>query len=83
MLVRSTCWGKSQIESIPDLVSRSLNGDDYDRGALEASRATADATSRALGRLVEVLVGKKLLTVDELSQVAGIFEDTLELLEDR
>ncbi len=47
---------------------RSLDGDDYERGELEATRKTADNAVEALGKLLGFLVMKGVINVDQ-----GIF----------
>lgn len=48
---------------------RSFDGDDYERGALECAQGTANNVARALGKLIDVLAYKRLLTDDDLNNI--------------
>jgi len=52
-------------------VAEALDGEDYDRGALEEAQATADNCAEAIGRLVEILHGRGILTLDDAGKIAG------------
>ena len=44
---------------------------DYDDGALEQAQHTADAACQALGRLVDVLLVRRLIAPSEVERVIG------------
>lgn len=66
---RSYGVGTGEIVSVSRAIEVACDGDDYDRGSLEAARATANNTARVLGKLVEKLTVAGLLTVDDLNQM--------------
>ena len=71
-------FGVEKIElDLVDYVTSSIDGDDYERGALEATQATASNISILLGKLIERLVSKKELTEVDLSKFFG---DQVELI---
>jgi len=41
-------------------------GDDYEHGSVEASRATADNATKALGRLLDLLASKDLVDAGDI-----------------
>jgi hypothetical protein len=45
--------------------------DSYEDGVVEAARETADNVAKILGRLVEVLVEKKILTPVDITKLTG------------
>ncbi len=49
-----------------EYTERRLNGSDYDRGQLETHSAELDSIKQMLGRLVQHLFDKKLITHDEV-----------------
>ena len=59
-------------------VESQVNGDDYDRGALESAQATADNAGVLLGKLIDVLAAKKVLTDANL---LNLFRDNVEKIE--
>lgn len=65
-------------ESIKMYVENELNGDDYDRGSLESARATADNATEALGRLLDVLATKELLTAKDIVDIVTGYSDDYE-----
>ncbi len=71
--------------SIGDLAQQRLNGEDYDRGILEAVEATAKNNSIAIGRLLETLVGldKGVLQLSDVCDVLGYGEDVTLILGER
>ena len=56
-------------EEIDDITERHLNGDDYERGELEATRATADNAVKTLGKLLNILAEKELLSIKEIKEI--------------
>lgn len=59
-------------------VESQVDGDDYDRGALESARATANNAGLLLAKLIDVLAAKKVLTDDDLF---SLFRDDVERIE--
>ena len=53
-------------EALREAISDALSGEDYERGTLETAQAAADNAAEALGRLMEVLYGKGILSHDEI-----------------
>lgn len=54
---------------LADAIAGVLDGSGYERGAVEAASAGVDNCARAIGRLVELLHAKGVLTLDEAAQV--------------
>jgi len=63
--------GKPRNTTLADHATRALDGDDYGRGQLEAAAATADNNSRAIGRLLTVLVEKGVIGLDDAETILG------------
>ena len=42
-----------------------LSGDDYDSGITEGAKATAENTAESVIKLIQLLVSKKLITIEE------------------
>jgi hypothetical protein len=59
------CDAKTFIES-------RLDGDDYERGAIESARAQGENVSVAFARLIQILFDKKVLTQAEVEKIAGL-----------
>jgi len=65
-------WGGGEAGyDIAAAFERACNGADYDRGALEEIRATAQNVSKMLGALVEMLHEKEQLTGDDVIALLG------------
>lgn len=56
---------KAGFITIPEFAERELNGDDYQRGAVESARAQADKVSRAFARLLTVLICKDVIEFEK------------------
>jgi len=54
-----------------EYITTQLNGDDYDRGALESARGTADNVGAMLTKLIDILAAKRVLSNDDLSELLG------------
>ena len=54
---------------IEDLVESELDGDDYESGAVEAARATADKAVRCLARLLDHLAETRFINSKEFQQI--------------
>ena len=55
--------------SASEIVEFVCDGDDYERGSVEAARAQADNCSKTLGRLVEKLFDKGVLSRSEVIEI--------------
>lgn len=62
-------------ERLSEVIAGALIGEDYDRGALEEAQAAADNAAAALGRLMEVLYARGIITHDEIISIV----DTIKL----
>ncbi len=60
-------WLGEEETDLDTAVARRLNGSDYDRGQVEAAAAEARNAVEFLGRLVNVLADKKILTEEDLT----------------
>lgn len=55
--------------TIEQYVKRQLDGDDHDRGSLEAARKTADNAVECLGRLLNFLAENNKIKVEDLVRI--------------
>lgn len=70
MKIRVESYGDTdRYDSILDYASYALNGDDYGKGAVEAVTCTAENSSEAIGRLLDVLAAKGLVTAEEVGTI--------------
>lgn len=77
--IRISADNKRIIDLI-DHITNLLDGNDYDRGAVESARATADNAGLMLGKLIDILATKGVLTKDDLSEL-DLFGGDVELIE--
>ena len=63
------------IGSIPSYAEATLNGGSWESGQLEATALTSRNNSRAIGRLLQLLASKGLLTAPEITGVIDIAEN--------
>lgn len=68
--IKHSTWRGENTSSIEDFVASELNSRDYD-GALERAGATADNATQGLGRLVEILAEKGIISASEVGIIAG------------
>lgn len=61
--------------NIESYAEHSLDGCSYDTGQLEAAAATSRNNSRAIGRLLDLMASKGLLTAPEITQVVEGYEN--------
>lgn len=74
-LKRTFDYKAGRTYSVASAVECECDGTDYDRGSVETAEATARNTMRFLGRLVETLHEKELLTNgDVLKLLEGSWE---------
>ncbi len=57
--------------SAKGIVERICDGSDYERGELESLQAGANKTSEFLGALTQLLVKKKIISVEEFCKLTG------------
>mgnify|MGYP000951285774 CR=1 FL=1 len=78
MKIRTDSYGNlREYESLENYAANQLDGDDYGVGRLEAAAATAENNSRAIGRLLDILAAKNVITADEaVKTVEGFFNGT-------
>ncbi len=55
-----------------------MDGADYARGALETAEKTAENATKAIGRLCEILVAKKILTAEDIAFIATGYAESFE-----
>ena len=58
-----------KFESLEDYAEFRLDGSDYDRGIVEAAAATAQNNSKAIGRILDLLSSKQLVTAEEVATI--------------
>ena len=78
-------YGKKQkYRDLKELAVNALDGSDYERGCLEAAQETANNCAAAIGRLLEHLNAKNLITEEDIVLILGFDprEVTLSLVED-
>tara|TARA_R110002074_G_scaffold385855_1_gene567286 strand:+ start:309 stop:554 length:246 start_codon:yes stop_codon:yes gene_type:complete len=69
--IKHTSWRGEQTSSIEGFVSSELYSRSYDYGTLERVEATADNATEGLGRLVEILAEKGIISASEVGIIAG------------
>jgi hypothetical protein len=70
MKIQATCkWEKERDETVAQYTERCLDGGDYGVGQLEAIGSGLEKTARALGRLLDLLATKGLLSAPEIVEV--------------
>lgn len=60
-----------QTYDLATFVAGQLDGDDYERGAVESAQATADNVAQAFGRLVDLLAERGLLSATDVTMLAN------------
>lgn len=66
--------------TISDYVSGTLESCDYEDGRLESASRVANNSARAIGRLVEILQHKGILSLEEVSEIAAGYDEGLEVV---
>jgi hypothetical protein len=59
-------------KNFPDAFIKELDGEGQDRGTLEAMQKTIENNSAAIGRLVEILYDKHMVSMDEVKKIIGL-----------
>jgi hypothetical protein len=76
MKIRATStWEKEREETVAQYAERCLDGSDYESGQIEAIGRGNEKNSRAIGRLLELLATKGLLTAPEVTRVVESYEN--------
>jgi hypothetical protein len=71
-IIKERCGFGHELESeLHDFVANGLDGGDIETGALEAASWTAQNCAKAIGKLVDMLFEKGVLTIDEVKELAG------------
>lgn len=63
------------IGSIPSYTEATLNGRSYESGLLESTTLTSRNNSLAIGRLLQLLASKGLLTAPEITGIIDLVEN--------
>ena len=64
-------YGGGEDVTVYNAMRARLEGDDYERGKLEALEVGADQTAEVLAMLIEILEVKGAFTADELQKLVG------------
>ncbi len=72
-------WGKNEAHTLSRLIERTLDPVDNESGAAR----TADNCAEALGLLIDLLVSKNAITLDEALRVAGMACRDIRLADDQ
>ena len=66
--------GEIRTVELIEYIKNSIDGDDYDRGSLEAARATADKAAEVIANLIQFLRNKDLINNEEIIELMrGIY----------
>lgn len=63
-------WGKAKEHDLVELIANEISGN-LDDGIVEAARQTADGAAMAVARMLDLLVSKQVISLDEALVVAG------------
>ena len=72
-------FGDEKDVDLVEYITGTLDGDDYERGALEGARHTADNACVLLAKLIEVLAVKAILIDSDLLELLKHHVDEIEL----
>ena len=76
MKIKATLsYEKERDETIAQYTERCLDGSDSDSGQLEAIARGNDNNARAIGRLLEVLATKGMLTAPEITLIVENYQN--------
>lgn len=67
-------WKGTELELF-DFAVQTLDGSDYERGAVEEAQATADNTKKAFARLIKVLAEQNVLTRVQVYNIITGYEE--------
>ena len=70
MRIKIESYGEvCEYESLKDYAELMLDGDDYGNGVIEATANTARNNSQAIGRLLDLMAEKGLVSAEEITTV--------------
>lgn len=70
MKMKTESYGEvRRYQSLEDYAESKLDGDDYGKGAMEAAADTARNNSQAIGRLLDLMAEKGLVSAEEAATV--------------
>ena len=70
MKISTERWGeKREYNSLEEYAEYRLDGDDHGKGQMEAATDTARNNSKAIGRLLDLLATKNLVTAEEVATI--------------
>jgi hypothetical protein len=70
----TSTWERKRDETVTQYAERCLDGSDLESGQLEAIERGNEKNSRAIGRLLELLAMKGLLTASEVTRIVSDYE---------
>lgn len=76
----TTPFRKPYAVNVESLFEGELDGNDYGVGQIEAATATAANNSKALGRLVDVLLQRGALQPQDITTILGLYETEVRAL---
>ena len=65
-------YGVKTEHALSDLITKALDGNSPDAGAVEAARWTAENATTAIGEMAVLLVEKGVLTLEEALRLGGL-----------
>ncbi len=68
------CDDQEYYDIVPLIVYR-LDGEDYDRGTIETIEATATNNSKAIGKLIKILMSKGFIHMPDVKTLIGYGDD--------
>jgi len=60
-----------EYDSLEDYAESKLDGDDYGKGTMEAAADTARNNSQAIGRLLDLMADRGLVSAEEAATIVG------------
>jgi len=66
-------YGEREL-TVAEFAANELDGNYYDRGALESAEATANNVNDAFSRLLQVLADRHLLTKNEVHKIINNYD---------
>ena len=83
MKITRTRYGETtEYVSLEQYAEYRLDGDDYGKGAMEAAADTARNNSKAIGRLLDLLSEKHLVTAEEVAAILEEYVDGSAVFDD-
>ena len=73
-----TSWGAVVASgSIDSMVRQRTDGSDYGRGSVETARATAEKTGECLANLLDVLVRRGVVKLEDVLEILGFSSEAM------